>query len=127
MQKQTIAIAVITLLVGYGFGLMTVKEKAPSVSMHAMPDGTMMTGEGMSMTEMMSSMNSELKGKVGDDFDAAFLSEMIVHHEGAVEMAELALTNAKHKEVKDLATAIISAQNTEIGQMKAWQKSWYSR
>jgi len=78
----------------------------------------------MSMSEMMSSMNAELEGKTGDAFDQAFLAEMIVHHQGAVEMAELALTNAKHQEIKDLANAIISAQNTEIAQMMEWQKSW---
>jgi uncharacterized protein (DUF305 family) len=76
---------------------------------------------------MMASMNAALAGKTGDAFDQAFLSEMIVHHEGAVEMARLALTNAKHQEIKDLATAIIAAQNKEIDQMKAWQTAWYGR
>jgi len=118
MQKHTITIVVITLLLGFGFGFVTGKNKVPSI---VVDHGS------MSMSDTMSSMNAELKGKSGDDFDAAFLSEMIVHHEGAVEMAELALTNAKHKEVKDLATAIIAAQNTEIGQMKAWQKEWFGR
>jgi uncharacterized protein (DUF305 family) len=118
MQKQATTIAIITLLLGFGFGYVTGKSKVPSVTIDH---------SSMSMSDTMSSMNAELKGKSGDDFDTAFLSEMIVHHEGAVEMAELALTNAKHKEVKDLATAIISAQNTEIGQMKDWQKNWYGR
>lgn len=104
---------------------------------HMMPNGQMMgnmeagrgTGVngGMSMSEMMVSMNAELKGKSGDSFDQAFLSEMIVHHQGAVEMAELALANAKHQEIKDLAGGIISAQNKEIAEMKAWQKSWYNK
>jgi len=76
---------------------------------------------------MMMSMNAELEGKTGDAFDQAFLSEMIIHHEGAVEMAELALTNAKHQEIKDLANAIIGAQNEEISQMKGWQKAWYNQ
>ena len=61
----------------------------------------------------------------GPEFDAAFISEMIVHHQGAVEMAELALTNAQHQEIKDLAKAIITAQNKEISDMQAWQKAWY--
>ena len=52
---------------------------------------------------------------------------MIVHHEGAVEMANLALTSAKHQEIKDLAKAIISAQNTEIASMKGWLKTWYNK
>ncbi len=60
----------------------------------------------------------------GEDYDRLFLANMIAHHQGAVDMANLALTNAKHQEVKDLATAIVNAQTKEIGDMTAWQKSW---
>ncbi len=95
--------------------------------MHSMPDGSSMVDEEMSMEDMMHSMNAELMGKTGDAFDQAFLSEMIVHHEGAVEMAELALENAEHEEIKNLAKAIIAAQNTEIADMKEWQETWYGR
>ena len=90
---------------------------------HMMPDGTMMGG--MDMDDMMKNMNANLEGKKGDAFDQEFLAEMIVHHQGAIDMAELALTNAKHQEIKDLAKAIITAQTTEIGQMKAWASAWY--
>jgi uncharacterized protein (DUF305 family) len=98
--------------------------------MHMMPDGSMMSNGGgmsMSMSEMMDSMNAELKGKTGDAFDQAFLSEMIVHHQGAVGMAEAALTNAKHPEIKQLAQEIITAQNKEIAEMQQWQKNWYNQ
>lgn len=137
MQKNTsIIIAVIALIVGLGIGYSLNGSKAPeqkmaanNSGMHMMPDGSMMgnSSQKMDMADMMASMNDELKGKTGDEFDKAFISEMIVHHEGAVEMAELALTNAKHQEIKDLAKAIISAQNKEIGDMKNWQKAWYNQ
>lgn len=79
-------------------------------------DGSM-TDSSMTMDDMM----TNLQGKTGDEFDKAFLSEMITHHQGAISMAQLAAT---HQEVKDLATAIVSAQTSEISQMEAWQKSW---
>lgn len=60
----------------------------------------------------------------GEDYDRMFLANMITHHQGAVDMANLALSNAKHQEVKDLATAIVNAQTKEIGDMSSWQKSW---
>lgn len=69
-------------------------------------------------------MASHLEGKTGDDFDEAFLSGMIVHHEGAVDMAELAEKNAKHEEIKRLSRDIISAQNEEIDTMRQWQTDW---
>jgi uncharacterized protein (DUF305 family) len=133
MQKNTgIIIAVIALVVGLGIGhvhgaSIAKKTNGTMSGMHQTPDGSMRGngGNAMSMADMMASMNAELEGKTGDEFDKAFLSEMIMHHEGAVGMAQAALTNANHQEIKDLANAIISAQNQEISQMKAWQKSWY--
>lgn len=92
-------------------------------NMHQMPDGTMMQGN--DMASMMAHMNASLEGKKGDAFDEAFIDEMIIHHEGAIDMAELALTNAKHQEIKGLAKEIISAQTREIEQMKSWKNAWY--
>jgi uncharacterized protein (DUF305 family) len=92
-----------------------------------MPDGTMMEGDGSDMSSMMMDMNAALKGKTGDAFDQAFLAEMVIHHQGAIDMAELAMANAKHQEIKNLSKAIVSAQTKEIAEMKAWQKSWYNQ
>ena len=62
---------------------------------------------------------------MGRDVDQNFIVMMIPHHEGAVDMAELALTRAKRPEIKQLAEAIIRDQNREIEQMKTWHKAWY--
>ncbi|PFG32412.1 DUF305 domain-containing protein [Sanguibacter antarcticus] len=56
--------------------------------------------------------------------DTEFAQMMIVHHEGAVEMADLAATNAESEEVKDLATEISAAQGPEIDTMTSWLESW---
>jgi uncharacterized protein (DUF305 family) len=77
------------------------------------------------MNDMMAEMHASLQNKSGDEFDKAFISEMIIHHEGAIDMAELALEDAKHQEIKDLAKNIIDAQTKEISQMKEWQNAWY--
>jgi hypothetical protein len=77
-----------------------------------------------SMDGMMESMRSSLNGLTGDDFDKAFLTGMIVHHQGAIDMAKEATKSAKHEEIKNLANDIINAQTIEIGQMKLWQKEW---
>jgi uncharacterized protein (DUF305 family) len=61
----------------------------------------------------------------GQPYDAAFIDSMIVHHEGAIIMANQALEQAERPEVQELANAIISAQESEIGQMKEWRTSWY--
>lgn len=77
------------------------------------------------MSDEMGSMTYGLSGKTGDDFDKAFIKEMITHHQGAVAMANMALVSAKHAEIKTLASAIIAAQTKEIGDMQAWYKNWY--
>ncbi|MDO8583033.1 MAG: DUF305 domain-containing protein [bacterium] len=79
---------------------------------------------GMGMDSSMDDMMSDLEGKLGDDFDKAFLSSMIIHHQGAIDMAQEAKTNAKHGEIKNMADDIISAQTSEINQMKQWQMDW---
>ena len=74
----------------------------------------------MSMDDMMKALN----GKTGDDFDMAFIEQMIPHHQGAIDMAKLALENAGHQEIKDLAQDIIESQEKEIEMMEDWQTSW---
>ncbi len=91
---------------------------------HMMQDGAMMNDD-MDMDDMMDSMMSGLEGKTGDAFDKAFIEGMIVHHEGAVEMAEKVLDVSKKAELITLANNIIIAQNIEIIQMKKWLTEWY--
>lgn len=130
-HKNNVTAIVIVGVVGIFIGWLIWGHAKPQQAMqstngmaHMMPDGTMMGG--MDMSAMMANMNAGLQGKTGDAFDQEFLAEMIVHHQGAIDMAKLALTNAKHQEIKDLAQAIIAAQTKEIGEMKQWQKDWYN-
>jgi uncharacterized protein (DUF305 family) len=52
------------------------------------------------------------------DVDATFAQMMIAHHEGAIAMAEAAQERGQHDEVKELAAAIIEAQEREIATME---------
>ena len=133
MQNNTIIYSVIFLAIGIFGGWLiwgNCKPKDVQIAMsntHQMPDGSMMSngGNDTSMAGMMANMTASLQGKTGDEFDKEFLSEMIVHHEGAVEMAKLVLTNSKRPELIKLANDIISAQTGEIQMMQGWQKVWF--
>lgn len=56
--------------------------------------------------------------------DVTFAQDMIVHHQGAIEMADMAATRAQSQQVKDLAKRISAAQGPEIDQMTGWLETW---
>ncbi len=56
--------------------------------------------------------------------DVEFAQMMIVHHQGALEMAELAVERASTGEVRALAERIAAAQGPEIELMSGWLETW---
>ncbi len=79
----------------------------------------------MSMMHNMSMMAS-LSKLPPQRLEAVFMSQMIPHHQGAIDMAKLVPDRAAHQELKDLSTTIIESQGTEITTMTNWLSSWYS-
>ncbi len=51
--------------------------------------------------------------------DKAFIDAMVPHHQGAIEMARVALGNAEHEEIEELSRNIISSQQAEIAELKS--------
>lgn len=66
-------------------------------------------------------------GPADENYDLRFLNMMIIHHQGAVDMARDVLKKSKHKELKTMANNIINSQSKEIEQMKIWKKQWYNK
>lgn len=130
MKKETIMFGIIGLLMGVvitGFAAgqavnnnNTGMLRMMGVNMNNTSRQTTSSHSEMSMSEMA----EQLKSKSGNEFDKAFVEMMISHHEGAVAMAELTPSRAKHDEIKNLGKAIITAQTKEIADMKQWQKDW---
>jgi uncharacterized protein (DUF305 family) len=59
------------------------------------------------------------------NIDQHFITQMIPHHEGAIVMAEIALTRSKRPEILSLAQGIIEAQKLENTDMRAWYEAWF--
>lgn len=59
-----------------------------------------------------------------NDADVTFATEMIRHHQQAVEMAELAADRTHSPEVRQLAEDIEAAQGPEIETMTQWLEDW---
>ncbi len=70
-------------------------------------------GDEMS-SEEMAAMSREMVTPNGEYSDKAFIDSMVPHHEGAVEMAEVALEHAEHPKVRKVAEDIVSSQRAEI-------------
>ena len=129
MRKEPILYGIIGLLVGVVIAGFTAAYAVNNnhngmmrmMGMHTTTDNQgMMSNKDMAMGEM----TNMLKNKTGDDFDKAFIEQMIIHHQGAIVMARLAQNDAKHDEVKNLANDILSAQSKEIDMMQIWQGDW---
>ena len=58
-----------------------------------------------------------LAGKSGTDFDKMFLTLMIAHHTGAIEMGITEQSDGRNAEVQKLAESIVTAQRAEIEKM----------
>ncbi len=85
-----------------------------------------MMGRPMGLTSAPVDGNQNTGGtQMTVNIDRHFIEQMIPHHDGAIAMAALALKKASRPEIKNLAGAIIEAQNKEIGDMKSWYKDWF--
>jgi uncharacterized protein (DUF305 family) len=62
---------------------------------------------------------SDESTSAGNEADAAFVADMVPHHEGAVVMARMAKQRAERAELQALADDIIVAQEKEIAEMEA--------
>jgi uncharacterized protein (DUF305 family) len=59
-----------------------------------------------------------------NEADVVFAQQMIVHHEQAIEMAEMASEQASSSAVEELAARIESAQEPEIETLRGWLEEW---
>jgi uncharacterized protein (DUF305 family) len=109
-----------------------------------MPIEQMMTGMGqmmagmpgmqgmggmMPMMGMMGMMDPALAAEslraAPEPFDLAFINAMIPHHLSALMMAEMAVQQAAHPELVELAQTMIEMQEREIATMRAWRAEWF--
>jgi uncharacterized protein (DUF305 family) len=82
---------------------------------HAQPNSEFSAQMAAGMDKMMRDMHAA--HPTGDP-DIDFLAMMIPHHEGAVEMARLALVHGRDPATRRLAEDIITSQSVEIQGMK---------
>jgi len=73
----------------------------------------------MTMDTMMRKMDT-VKTGISPDYD--FMSQMIPHHQGAIEMASYEIENGRNFLTIQLAKSILAEQAVEIQQMQGYKK-----
>lgn len=79
----------------------------------------------MDHSSMDHSKMSSSPGASEAPIELQFIDTMVVHHQGAIEMAKLSETRAERREIKKLSVEIIAAQDREVTQMKRWRDEWF--
>ena len=82
-----------------------------------------MTGDGGHDGMMSEEDLADLESAEGGDASRLFLDQMIIHHEGAVTMAEDHLEAGQNSEALELSENVISDQNAEIEEMEELRDS----
>jgi uncharacterized protein (DUF305 family) len=93
-------------------------ENAATQAMPAMPAHS---GTHPDLMAGMDRMNADMMaGATATDVDVAFVCSMIPHHQGAIDMAKAELAAGDEAFPRELAEAVIAAQEKEIAQMLEW-------
>lgn len=71
------------------------------------------------MKTAMDTMHKDMKASA----DHHFVTMMISHHAGAVDMAKIELKYGSDPRLRKMAQQIVSSQTKEIDDLKKWQKS----
>ena len=124
--KNTQSIKALTLVPLVTFCLITAAHAATDVAKEpstSMSKEAMEKGSGGS-DEMMKSMKTGMEGmedlKMSGDTDKDFAMMMKMHHQKALDMAQMELDQGKSPEMKKMAKQIIVAQKKEIAQFDRW-------
>jgi uncharacterized protein (DUF305 family) len=80
----------------------------------------------MTSEHKQSMMMSMSLGTADAKFDKRFLDAMILHHQGAVTMAQDALQKSKQPDLQKLSRSIIESQQSEIDRMTQLRQQWYA-
>ena len=102
-------------------------KKAPSDSTSGMGHGSDHDMDSMGSGDMPGMMTDadmkKLDGASGPGFDQMFLTMMIEHHTGAIDMAKTEQSDGKNADAVALAKKIEADQTAEVAQMKQLLKS----
>lgn len=127
-MNNNITIGLLTLIIGLFLGYTLSPQPVMNVDqmeeMHEEVHDDFSSGV---MQHAMEEMMRPLANVEGEEYEKAFLEMMIVHHVGAIRMAEELLEQTDRPELVAMANDIIEVQTTEVEMMEAWLSEWFNQ
>ncbi|MBO1907892.1 DUF305 domain-containing protein [Microvirga sp. 3-52] len=87
---------------------------------HSAPAQTPGTPSTQGYRQANETMHRNMDITFSGDSDVDFVRSMIPHHQGAIDMAKVALQHAKDEQIRKWANDVIREQEREIAEMQAW-------
>ena len=122
-MHQAVRAALIVPMSAFLLAVSQAQTAAPMAPAASMPMGKMQhgaAGSGDMKKSMMGGMDSMKDMKMSGDADKEFAMMMKMHHQGAIDMAQMELVHGKSPAMKTMAKNIIAAQKKEIAQFDRW-------
>ncbi|OLP17468.1 hypothetical protein BST81_15835 [Leptolyngbya sp. 'hensonii'] len=122
MNRNLVMGGVAGLFIGSIAITLTIARKAPLQATPAFSDRSLAISE-----VPLADPDRSPPGSLGmmAQVEQHFILMMIPHHQAAIAMAELALSQAQHPEIRALAQSIRTTQTQENHQMRTWYQQWY--
>ena len=128
MKRYTTSLGLLALLFAVALALISCggasagseeQESGEQGSEESADDMQSMDNSNMDMGSEGMMSASEMLMENGEYSDERFIDAMVPHHQGAIAMGEVALENAEHLELLQLAENVISTQQAEIEELRA--------
>ena len=122
-NSRLVALVITSAALSLGTGVAQAQGTAAKMPAMSASAGGMDHGSDALSQSMMSGMKQMQEMKASGNTDKDFAMMMKMHHQQALDMAQIQFEHGKSPELKAMAEKIITAQKKEIAEFDRWMKT----